>query len=166
MNRVGFMMVNPMWFTNSKIRVNQVSKNSLFSLHYPVNPVEERKSIILKLFMQNKPNFPNTPISITPVITKNYITNDFANPPKTNPKRTQSKPIRQMLKMTTTTFITSDYIKKGRFRPKKTNPIQSQSNPIFNSKNLKKTLWKFSIVSINCIFALKQKQLKNNNSKL
>ena len=86
--------------------------------------------------MQNKPNFPNTRISITPFAIKSYMGNDVLAPPKNKPNQTQfkpkTKPIGWMPKMNITPFITSDYTKKRSFSPKKTNPIQTQTNPISN----------------------------------
>ena len=100
MSPTRFMMVNPMWFTNSKNSVNRCKSVSkillplLFLLILSKNSVQERKSIILKLFMQNEPNFPNTLITLTPVIIKACRNvHPLAHPknePNTNPIKANS----------------------------------------------------------------------------
>ena len=168
MSPTRFMMVNPMWFTNSKNSVNRckfmpwvsvskilafylfslcsrcplwlknlcksmliLSKNSLYSLSSPVNPVKERKSIILKLFMQNEPNFPNAQIFITPVLIRNYPQNDVSAHPKNKPNSNPIKANSPNAQNDHNPIYNKRLHKKGRFRPKKTNPI---SNPITRKK--------------------------------
>ncbi len=116
----------------------QNSIEHLFSNFVPIRHLYicRESSTNSPLFMQNKPNFPNTRMNVTPVAIKNYSENDVLAPPKTNPIQTQfkakTKPIGWTLKMNITPFITSDYIKKRSFSPKKTNPIQTQFKPNSN----------------------------------
>jgi len=54
------------------------------------------------LFMQNEPNFPDDPMNVTKVLTKDYVNKTLGehgkNEPKTNPIRTQTNPIKPKIK--------------------------------------------------------------------
>ena len=86
-----------------------------------------------KLFIQNKPNSPNTKMNVTSVTTREYEENRPSSPPKTNPIQTQFKPsqtqLAQMPKMNVTLYLTNPY-ENQQFCPR--TPIKPKSNPIYN----------------------------------
>ena len=50
-------------------------------------------SLQIKLFMQNEPNFRKSQMNVTDLLTVDYENKTLGGVGKTNPKRTQSKPI-------------------------------------------------------------------------
>jgi hypothetical protein len=69
-----------------------------------INDLRSTKDYVRKnnLFMQNEPKFQKVKLNVNKVLTKNYDQMDTwsirKNEPKTNPKRTQSKPIQTQFK--------------------------------------------------------------------
>ena len=72
--------------------------------------------------MQNEPKLQNAQINTYPFIQRTYENiRPFGNP-KTNPKRTQTKPISKNAKMNINSVKTKDYENKLVFRHKKNEP--------------------------------------------
>ena len=70
-------------------------------------------------FMQNKPNFPDTQMNVTKVLTKDYENRTLSgcgkNKPNTKPKQSQTNPIPEKHKMNVSYIITKGYENKSHF---------------------------------------------------
>ena len=94
-------------------------------------------------FMQNKANFPDDPMNVNKVLTKDY--GNISNC-KLCENKANTKPIKANLlnaQMNINKILTKDYENKrlGRLRENKanTNPIQTQTKPISKVRNVQKT---------------------------
>jgi len=89
-------------------------------------PLKQSKgSQFVSLFLQNKPNLPNTQITVTSYLIGDYEDFRPSGNSQNKPKQTQFKPNSKPIKPQKTPFQT----KTNPIKPKKT-PFQTKTNPI------------------------------------
>ncbi len=98
-----------------------------------------KRSLQIRLFMQNEPNFPDDQMNVNKVLTKDYENKSNwtlgENEPKTNPNEANF----QKAKINVNFYSTKDYENKLNWalfeNEPNTNPIQTQTKPISKAKN-------------------------------
>ncbi len=128
-------LINPFNQRNPRL-INYLHAFGIFTL--------VKKSLQIRLFMQNKANFRKSQMNVYNVITKDYEKRTLGeygkNEPKTNPKRTQTNPKRtqnepnyKKAKMNVTSYITKGYENISNWviceNEPKTNPIKVADAP-------------------------------------
>ncbi len=109
-----FVAKNPRNLRNPRLINDLRVYKALYNCRETITDVME--SLQINPFMQNKANFRKSQMNVTKVLTKDYekwtLGEHGKNKPKTNPKQTQTKPIKANLlnaQMNVTVFYTKDY---------------------------------------------------------